>query len=122
MKKAGTTWWGQRWIESLERVLAGDSGRLSRGRTYARAGRTHDLVVKGGKVTAKVTGSRDEPYEIAIELSQLSDSAWETAILAMADKAQFSAALLGGEMPKDIDEAFLGAKVSLFPEKRKDLV
>jgi uncharacterized Zn finger protein len=121
MKKAGTTWWGQRWIQSLERVLAGDSGRLSRGRTYARAGRTHDLVVKGGKVTAKVTGSRDEPYEIAIELSQLSDSAWETAILAMADKAQFSAALLGGEMPKDIDEAFLSAKVSLFPEKRKDL-
>lgn len=121
MKKAGTTWWGQRWLESLERVLAGDSGRLSRGRTYARAGRTHDLVVKGGKVTAKVTGSRDEPYRIAIELSQLSHAAWEAAILAMASRAQFSAALLGGEMPKDIDEAFLRAKVSLFPEKRADL-
>lgn len=56
MKEAGTTWWGQRWLEALEDVLRGDSGRLARGRTWARAGRTHDLVVKGGKVTAKVTG------------------------------------------------------------------
>jgi uncharacterized Zn finger protein len=122
MKKAGTTWWGQRWIESLEKVLAGDSGRLSRGRTYARAGRTHDLVVKGGHVTAKVTGSRDTPYKIAIKLSALSAVAWEKAIAAMAEKAQFSAALLGGEMPKDIDEAFRTADVSLFPATRADLV
>ena len=44
MKKAGTTWWGQRWIEALESVLRGDAGRLARGRTYARAGRTHDQI------------------------------------------------------------------------------
>lgn len=31
MKKAGTTWWGQRWIEALEHVLGGDAGRLARG-------------------------------------------------------------------------------------------
>ena len=30
-----------RWIDALESVLGGDSGRLARGRTYARAGRTH---------------------------------------------------------------------------------
>jgi uncharacterized Zn finger protein len=122
MKKAGTTWWGQRWIESLEKVLEGDSGRLSRGRTYARAGRTHDLVVKNGKVTAKVTGSRDTPYEIAMKVSQLSAVAWEKSIAAMGEKAQFAAALLAGEMPRDIDDAFRSAKVSLFPAKRTDLV
>ena len=66
MKKAGTTWWGQRWIEALEHVLFGDSARLARGRTYARAGRTHDLVVSRGKITAKVTGSRATPYAITI--------------------------------------------------------
>ncbi|GHH02718.1 hypothetical protein [Comamonas sp. JC664] len=31
VKKAGATWWGERWLEALESVLEGDSGRLSRG-------------------------------------------------------------------------------------------
>jgi len=121
MKKAGTTWWGQRWIEALESVLRGDAGRLARGRTYARAGRTHDLVVTGGTVTAKVTGSRPTPYKIAITLAQLGAPAWKKAIAAMARKAQFSAELLAGQMPQAIDEAFLEAGVSLFPKQRTDL-
>lgn len=121
MKKAGTTWWGQRWIEALENVLRGDSGRLARGRTYARAGRTHDLVVKGGKVTAKVTGSRATPYKITIELTELGAPAWKKALDGLAKKAQFSAELLAGQMPQAIDEVFVEAGVSLFPKQRADL-
>ncbi len=121
MKKAGTTWWGQRWIEALENVLRGDSARLARGRTYARAGRAHDLVVKGGKVTARVTGSRATPYKIVIELTELSAPAWTQAIDGLAKKAQFSAELLAGQMPQTIDEAFVEAGVSLFPQQRADL-
>jgi uncharacterized Zn finger protein len=122
MKKAGTTWWGQRWLEALQDVLRGDSARLARGRTYARAGRTHDLVIKGGKVTAKVTGSRATPYKISIELEQLGAGDWKNAIAALAEKAQFSAELLAGQMPQQIDEAFRGAGTSLFPKQRADLV
>ena len=121
MKKAGTTWWGQRWIEALENVLRGDSARLARGRTYARAGRTHDLVIEGGKVTARVTGSRATPYEITIELTELGAPAWEKAIDGLARKAQFSAELLAGQMPQTIDEVFVEAGVSLFPKQRADL-
>jgi uncharacterized Zn finger protein len=121
MKKAGTTWWGQRWIEALENVLRGDSARLARGSTYARAGRTHDLVVKGGTVTAKVTGSRATPYKITIELTELSAPAWKKAIDGLAKKAQFSAELLAGQMPQAIEEVFVEAGVSLFPKQRADL-
>jgi uncharacterized Zn finger protein len=121
MKKAGTTWWGQRWIEALEHVLRGDSKRLARGRTYARAGRTHDLVVRGGKVTAKVTGSRPTPYAISIELTKLGASTWKKAIDGLAKKAQFSAELLAGQMPQAIDEVFVEAGASLFPSERADL-
>lgn len=120
VKKLGTTWWGQRWIESLERVLRGDSGRLARGRTYARAGRAHDLVVEDGKVTAQVTGTRD-PYQIRIELLQLSEDTWKAAIAFMAQKAEFSARLLNDEMPREIDEAFQAAGGSLFPKTRAEL-
>jgi uncharacterized Zn finger protein len=121
MKKAGTTWWGKRWIEALEGVLSGDSARLARGRTYARAGRTHDLVVKGGKITAKVTGSRSAPYKITIELAELSATTWTKAIDGLAKKAQFSAELLAGQMPQAVDEVFVEEGVSLFPRQRADL-
>lgn len=121
MKKAGQTWWGERWILALEQVLRGDSNRLARGRTYARAGRTHDLVVTGGKVTARVTGSRPTPYKITIELPVLGEAAWNQAIAEMAKKAQFAAELLAGQMPKEIDSAFRDAGASLFPSRREDL-
>jgi uncharacterized Zn finger protein len=121
MKKTGATWWGERWVEALERMSAGYANRLARGRTYARAGRTHDLVVKPGVVTARVTGSRPTPYKTTIELTTLSDAAWQTAVAAMAERAQFTAELLAGEMPKEIDDAFRSAGASLFPAKSGDL-
>ena len=121
IKKAGTTWWGKRWIEALELVLRGDSGRLARGKTYARAGRTHDLSVHPGRVTASVTGSRSEPYAISIELNPFDEATWSQAIAGMAAKAQFAAELLAGQMPTEIDEVFLAASVSLFPKQRSDL-
>lgn len=121
MKKAGTTWWGQRWIEALEHVLRGDSNRLARGRTYARAGRTHDLIVKEGKVTAKVTGSRSTPYKITIQLAQLDEAQWTAATAGMAAKARFCAELLAGQMPNEIDDVFREVGTSLFPQERTDL-
>jgi uncharacterized Zn finger protein len=121
MKKVGATWWGQRWIEALQNVLRGDSARLGRGHAYARSGRVHDLVINGGKVAAKVTGSRSSPYKIRIELAQLPDSVWKKAIAGMAAKAQFSAELLSGQMPKEVDEVFRAAGTSLFPEQPTDL-
>ena len=96
MKKAGSTWWGQRWIEALERMSLAYSNRLARGKTYARAGRAHDLTVKAGEVTARVTGSRPTPYRVRISLAELSGAVWTKAIAAMAGKAQFSAELLAG--------------------------
>ncbi|AGC49210.1 SWIM zinc finger domain-containing protein [Myxococcus stipitatus DSM 14675] len=121
LKKAGSTWWGQAWLEALERVLGGDSGRLARGRTYARAGRTHDLVVGGSGVTAKVTGSRPRPYVISLKLGRFGEAVWEKALAGMAGQARYAAELLDGRMPQDIDAVFRAAGVSLFPESRKDL-
>jgi uncharacterized Zn finger protein len=122
LKKAGTTWWGRRWIEALEQVLRGDAGRLARGKTYARAGRTHDLVVSSGTITARVTGTRPTPYAVSIQLAQFPDDVWQRAIEGLASKAQFAAQLLAGQMPEAIDEVFRAAGPSLFPEQRSDLV
>jgi uncharacterized Zn finger protein len=122
VKKFGSTWWGRRWITALERLGGGYASRLGRGRSYARQGRVHDLKVDAGTVVARVTGSRATPYEIELRLAPLDAKTWERAIHAMAAKARFAAALLAGEMPKEIDEAFGQARTSLFPTRDRDLV
>ncbi|XXX81632.1 hypothetical protein WMF30_23015 [Sorangium sp. So ce134] len=121
MKRAGATWWGKRWVEALERMSPDDAARLARGRTYARAGRTHDLEVKPGLVTARVTGSRPKPYKVILTLARLDDATWAKAIDAMARRAKFAADLLASRMPEEIDEAFASAGASLFPERPEDL-
>src|SRR5262245_10004312 len=122
IKKAGSTWWGQRWIEALERMAPEYAKRMERGRSYARTGRTHDLHVEPGSVSAQVTGSRPKPYAVSLRLTQLTASDWQAAIAAMAAHAAFSAELLAGHMPEAIDEAFAVAGVSLFPQAKRDLV
>ena len=121
MKKAGATWWGERWLAALERLSHGFVNRLSRGRTYARAGRVHGLTVRPGVIAASVTGTGGEPYDVQVTVPALSDEAWTAAIDVMAQRASIAADLLSGHMPQDIDDAFAAAGTSLFPERAVDL-
>lgn len=113
------SWWAQRWIAALERLM--DSGRLTRGRSYARKGQVLSIEETKDGIKARVQGSRRSPYEIEIRIAQLSDGQWEKVIDALADQAIFTAQLLSGEMPQEIESAFEAAKVSLFPVRRDDL-
>jgi uncharacterized Zn finger protein len=113
------TWWATRWIKAMEAVM--DRGRLGRGRRYARAGQVLFLKEMKGGVSAQVQGSRRKPYKITITLKPLSDKQWEAVLDALGERAIFTAQLLGGEMPQEIEEAFAAAKVSLFPKKSGDL-
>ncbi|NIM07134.1 MAG: hypothetical protein GTN65_16315, partial [Armatimonadetes bacterium] len=60
--------------------------------------------------------SRRTPYKVSIQVKALSDAQWEKVIDALASQALFTAQLLAGEMPQDIEEAFAAAGVSLFPD------
>ena len=113
------SWWADRWIAALERLV--DSGRLARGRSYARKGQVLEINIEPGKVSARVQGSRPTPYKIAISVGQLTNQEWERVLTALAGQAIFAASLLNGEMPPDVETAFKAAKVSLFPETHQDL-
>jgi uncharacterized Zn finger protein len=121
-KQAGATWWGQRWIEALSRIAPEYGKRLERGRSYARNGRTHDLSIAAGAVSALVTGSRPTPYSVRLRLSPLTAAEWSAVIERLAAHAAFSAELLAGRMPDSIEEAFAAANVQLFPKTARDLV
>jgi uncharacterized Zn finger protein len=121
VQQIGGTWWGERWVRALMRFGSQYVARLARGTTYAHQGRVHDLAVARNVVTAYVTGSRPEPYRVKLALKPLSNVTWAQAIETMAGKARFAAELLAGQMPREIDEAFVAARTSLFPLHRSDL-
>jgi uncharacterized Zn finger protein len=115
----GQSWWAKRWIAVLEGFNIG--ARLGRGRSYARNGQVLDIKLDQGKVTAKVQGSQARPYAVTIQVKSLSAAEWTRLIDALTGQALYSAKLLAGEMPQDIEELFQQAKLSLFPERLKDL-
>jgi uncharacterized Zn finger protein len=114
------TWWGKRWIQALEAF--GWDNRLARGRSYARSGQVVDLEVTLGQVAADVQGSQPRPYRVTIGLKPLTEQQWEQAFQALAGQAAYSAQLLAGEMPAEIDEVMANAQASLFPTTAGDLM
>src|SRR3712207_37388 len=115
----GQSWWAKRWIAVLETF--GWGNRLTRGRSYARSGQVLNIEIEAGRVRAKVQGSRPTPYKVKIEIPPLTDDQWERAIDAMGQQAIFAAKLLAGEMPQNIEEAFVAAGVPLFPQSARDI-
>jgi len=55
-------WWSKRWISALESF--NDSGRLSRGRAYARKGQVLSIDIQKCTINAEVQGSRSTPYKV----------------------------------------------------------
>jgi uncharacterized Zn finger protein len=111
----GLTWWGQRWIAALEALGAVYANRLPRGRTYARQGTVHELVVVPGRVTARVAGSRPQPYRVTLQLPVFDEATWDAIVAALAARVRHAAELLEGRMPEDVDEVLGACGVSLFP-------
>jgi uncharacterized Zn finger protein len=120
-KVLGTTWWGQRWIEALERSSRDVVARLGKGRAYARDGHVHGLKIAPGKVTATVTDDELDSYGVSLNLDVFEPKVWSQILQAMSQQALFAAQLLNGEMPKDADRVFRSCGKSLFPANSHDI-
>lgn len=117
--KIGGTWWSQRFIAALERT--GIGSRLERGRKYARRGQVIDIAIRNSAVRARVQGTMPRPYNVTISFSRYSDAQWEQIFDALSSQALFSAMLLGGEMPQEIESVFARCRLSLFPVSARDV-
>lgn len=114
------TWWSGRFVTVLESLGVG--GRLSRGRSYARAGQIISLDVDAGGAVAQVQGSRPKPYRARVGIPAFGKAEWGQVTQALAADASYAAALLAGEMPRGIEDVFAGVGLSLFPASARDLV
>jgi uncharacterized Zn finger protein len=115
----GEQWWSRRFIAVLESF--GMTGRLQRGRNYARRGQVLEFSLVAGKVAARVQGSRPTPYKVTLSVQPLTAAQWKTVESRLAAQALFRARLLAGEMPAEIEQVFADAGTPLFPESSRDL-
>ena len=113
------SWWSGRFIAVLENMGLG--GRLQRGRRYARTGQVIDMDVAAGLVSARVQGSRSQPYRVRISITAYDKAQWARLERALAEKAWYAAQLLSGAMPDDLEKVFAEAGLPLFPGSGKDL-
>lgn len=124
MKSFSRNWWGKKFIEALEDFT--DSGRLSRGRSYARNGKIISYEISKGKITAKVKGSINpyfdvytEPvYQVNIEIKPINKDDWTKVINLISSKASFISRLLLNEMPENIETIFNKLSLNLLPNKK----
>ncbi len=115
----GEQWWSRRFVEVLESF--GMSGRLARGRHYARRGQVLEFELGHGVVRARVQGSRPMPYQVRIGVLPLTSAQWRRVIEALRGQALFRAKLLAGEMPHEIEQVFADCGTPLFPRSARDL-
>jgi uncharacterized Zn finger protein len=113
--KIGEQWWSRRFVDVLEGVC--DSGRLARGRAYARKGQVMDFTLAPGEVTARVQGSRPQPYAVTVAIAAFNDTQWADVTEALGAQALYRAALLAGEMPHEIVDLFAEHRLPLFPDQ-----
>ena len=126
MKRISKTWWGQRFIEALE--VFTDSGRLSRGRSYAGEHRIKEWDLSQGKVSARVRGNvnpyfgvyKEPVYRTTVEMTLIPAAHWKKVIRSLGAKAGFVAKLMANEMPENIEEAFAELNVHLLPCNQQD--
>jgi uncharacterized Zn finger protein len=113
------TWWSSRFLAVVE--AAGLGGRMARGRTYARQGQTVSLTVRAGAATAAVQGSAARPYRVRIGVPTLGKAQWTAVLDALAADASLTAALLAGELPREVEDVFAAQGLPLFPAGPGDL-
>jgi hypothetical protein len=73
------------------------------------------LDVAPGVVNAVVQGSRAQPYQVRIELARFPEPLWGRLEEALAGQAFFSARLLAGDLPAELEDLFAASGAPLFP-------
>ena len=116
--KIAKQFWGKAWCDNVE-SYQDYSNRLPRGRSYVRAGAVIDLQISTGKVTALVTGSSSQPYEITIDISPLAPERWEALKKKCLGKISSLLALVQGKLPQEILAEFCNRDSGLFPSPKE---
>jgi uncharacterized Zn finger protein len=121
------TWWGAEFLNALEGCM--DSGRLSRGRSYATPHRREEFSIRQGKIEATIVGNvnpyfgvyKTPYYAVKIEFEKVAAARWKTILKRLGSNADWVTHLILGEVPPTIEKALDGSKVKLLPRTRQEI-
>lgn len=116
----GKTWWGNAWIEAMERIDY-NTNRLPRGRRYAAAGMVWEIKVENGEVLARVKGSRPTPYRVKINPRKFDQRQTETIKAVIAENPVLASQLSLGKLPEEMLAVLQKQKIHLLPSSWKDI-
>lgn len=104
-------WWPARFIRALTAigVLLPAEGR----------GDVVALEVGAGRVDAEVRDGRS--HQVRIGLTAFGKADWAAITHALAAKASTTVQLLGGELPRDVEETFKAVRLPLFPSSAREV-
>lgn len=118
-KKFGTRWWGEQWLNSLANIDYGN--RLPRGARYARNGSVRSIEIKGGKISARVAGSRPTPYKETIEVSQFNKQQVKAFIDRLVEHPLIIASLMQRRLDPEVLPIASASGLQVFPRTWRDL-
>lgn len=114
-----TQWVFDRLLRVIERAAGG--AVLAEGIEYARLGQTKRLAIEGGRVSASVQGRLSRAYVTELRMTAFTSAQRDELVRAMAEQAIYSAKLLAGEVPPNIEDVFGPLGLKLFPSEPGDI-
>ncbi|MFM8604012.1 MAG: SWIM zinc finger family protein [Cyanobium sp.] len=112
-------WWVEQWMELINSYRY--KKRLERATQSRRSGHVLSISFEGRGVQPRVPGTEKDPYKVKLWLDVLNDEDWGYVLEALSHKARWSAQLLAGIMPQDIERAFAASGRRLFPFKLQEV-
>ncbi|MCW0216596.1 MAG: SWIM zinc finger family protein [Pseudonocardia sp.] len=111
----GRSWWAREWVAAMEDTSL-DLTELRRGRRLAGSGLLGPITVSPGRITT-VAEDPDEQavYVVAVTLAVLDEAGRARFLDRAAAEAGHLAALLAGEVPRELVRAAAAADVALLP-------
>lgn len=116
---SGWTWASSRWMRLAEEHALGE--QLVEGLEYARLGQARSIEIKPGLIAGKVQGRVPTAYKTELRLPLFTHEQWARIVSMIAEQAKYSAALIGGEIPNNIEDIFAPMGLRLFPSDEQDL-
>jgi uncharacterized Zn finger protein len=107
-------WWTGEWVAHIE-GLSTRQRLISSAKRLVRAGGVLDVNFGAGAIDARVQGRRKAPYQVRLYCDLPTEEQAARLKNRLSRKAATSAALLSGEMPPDVKEAFDEEGVALLP-------
>jgi superfamily II DNA or RNA helicase len=118
-QKYGITPWGRWFAEALADF--DESGRLSRGKSYANTGKVPELRFEGCSAIAKVKGHSSPWYKVRIDFPPLGEGQAARLFGLIETEPMLLSRIESGELPEELLDRMKAAKIDLIPRSWRSM-